>query len=113
LVLLLAPVAVVSTLAAGRPGWNEIGPVFEARCVNCHGPLGAGKGLRLDSYEGAMAGSTDGPVLIAGDPDGSELVKRIRGQSVPRMPFLGPPLPPEELDLIVRWTEAGMPETTK
>jgi mono/diheme cytochrome c family protein len=110
LLFLLAPVATVSTLAAGRPGWNEIGPVFEARCVNCHGPLGAGKGLRLDSYEGAIVGSTDGPVLIAGDPDGSELVKRIRGESVPRMPFLGPPLPPEELELIVSWVEAGMPE---
>jgi hypothetical protein len=66
--------------------------------------------LRLDSYEGAIAGSTDGPVLIAGDPDGSELVKRIQGESVPRMPFLGPPLPPEELELIVSWVESGLAE---
>jgi hypothetical protein len=67
-------------------------------------------GLKLDSYEGALAGSTKGAVLVAGDPDGSEMVRRMRGESMPRMPFLGRALPPEEIDLVVRWIEAGLPE---
>lgn len=46
---------------------------------------------------------------MAGDPAGSEFVRRLRGESLPRMPFLSYALPPVEIDLVVRWVEAGMP----
>ncbi len=109
---------VCSLLAApGRPpaaeaaDWAAVGAVFAERCVNCHRSEGAARGLRLDSYAAAIAGGERGAVLIAGDPDGSELLRRLRGQSRPRMPFLSYPLPPETIDLIARWVAAGMPET--
>lgn len=78
----------------------------------CHSAThGAGLGLQLDSYDGAIAGSTKGAVLVSRDPAGSELIRRLRGESVPRMPFLGRPLPAEEIDVLTRWVEAGLPDS--
>jgi mono/diheme cytochrome c family protein len=92
------------------PDWSDIGPIFAERCVMCHSAQGAGRGLRLDSYAFAVAGSSDGPVLIPGDADASELVRRLRGESLPRMPFLSYPLSAAEIGLIIDWVEAGLPE---
>ena len=95
---------------AEHPDWGNVSAVFNERCVMCHSSVhGAGKGLRLDSYNAAIAGSLDGPVLVPGDAPGSEMIRRLRGESTPRMPFLGPPLPQDEIDLIVRWIDAGLP----
>lgn len=112
--LAVAAVLFSADLATGDPakvpGWQDVSAIFVKRCVNCHSEKGAGLDLRLDSYELAIAGSRKGPVLVAGNPDESELVRRLLGISTPRMPFLGRPLPDDELDAIVRWIEEGMPE---
>lgn len=92
------------------PTWADINAIVTKHCVMCHSAQGAGRGLRLDSYALAMAGSKDGPVLLPGDPEGSELIRRLKGISTPRMPFLSYPLADEEIALFVRWVEAGMPE---
>jgi hypothetical protein len=77
----------------------------------CHSAVaGASKGLRLDDYAAALEGSERGVVLIPGDAAGSELIRRLRGQSVPRMPFLSRPLPEDQIALIESWIEAGLPE---
>lgn len=112
---LLGSLALVGTpwaVSAGDlpvPNWNDASAIFQARCTMCHSQLGASKGLRLDSYEAAIAGSERGAVLLPGDSENSELVRRLRGESVPRMPFLGRQLPEEEIDLITRWIDAGLP----
>jgi mono/diheme cytochrome c family protein len=95
--------------AQDAPDWPTVSALFVERCVMCHAAHGASRGLRLDSYEAALAGGERGPVLIAGDAAGSELVRRLRGEAVPRMPFLSRPLPPDQIDLVVRWVEAGLP----
>ena len=96
--------------ADAAPVWDDVNAIFSKLCVNCHSGNGAGKGLRLDSYAQALKGSARGPVLISGDPASSELIRRLRGESAPRMPFLGRPLPDEQIALIARWIGAGMPE---
>jgi hypothetical protein len=93
------------------PDWAEISPIFRERCIMCHSAAAAERGLRLDSYDGAIAGSENGPVLVPGDPGSSELVRRLNGSSKPRMPFLSYPLTPEVIGLIERWIAAGLPET--
>lgn len=92
------------------PAWADIGAILAERCTMCHGAQGAGRGLRLDSYRAALAGGERGPVLVPGDPGASELVRRLRGESTPRMPFLSRPLPEDQIGLIARWIAAGMPE---
>lgn len=107
-----APVAVAAPLAERAPGWPEVSAIFEVRCVMCHSAgAGASKGLRLDDYAAVLAGSERGPVLVAGDAEASELVLRLRGTSAPRMPFLGRPLPEEEIAVIARWIAAGLPQS--
>lgn len=101
-----------SLAAAEPPDWAGVSTIFAERCVMCHSAQGASLGLRLDTYEATLAGSSKGAVLLPGDPAGSELLRRLRGESLPRMPFLSYPLPPREIDLIERWVEAGLPETS-
>ena len=100
---------VASNAAAGEPpDWTDVGPILGERCVMCHSDKGAGLGLRLDSYEAAIAGSLNGPVLLPGDAENSELVRRLRGQSQPRMPLLSYALPEDQIELITRWIDAGL-----
>lgn len=96
------------------PDWADVFAIFSERCVMCHSAVaGASRGLRLDTYSGAIAGSERGAVLLPGDPRGSELIKRLRGDSTPRMPFLSRPLTEAQIVLIERWIEAGLPAESK
>jgi uncharacterized membrane protein len=52
-------------------------PILQSRCVSCHGPGRTEGGLRLDTPQGLGKGGDDGPVVVAGRADSSELVKRI------------------------------------
>lgn len=109
-------ICAVAGLTAGparaqeTPGWPAIGALFAERCTLCHSGEDAPLGLRLDTLDGARRGSRNGPVLVPGDPDASELVRRIRGESEPRMPLTGPPFLDEaEIAMVERWVAAGMP----
>ena len=97
-------------LAQEPPSWQTLEPLFAERCVMCHAGPDAPLGLQLDSYENALKGSVNGPVLVAGDPDGSELVRRIRGESEPRMPLVGEPLSAAEIAAVETWVAEGLPE---
>ena len=95
---------------AKAPDWADVSAIFDARCIMCHSKVaGASKGLRLDDYDAALAGGVRGVVMVPGDAAGSELVRRLRGESTPRMPFLSRPLPEDEIALIEGWIGAGMP----
>ena len=65
---------------------------------------------RIAHIHAAVAGSDKGPVLVPGDAANSELVRRLLGESVPRMPFLSTSLPQNEIDIIIHWIEKGLPE---
>ena len=105
---LLAGIHVAAGAAA--PDYAEVAAILQSRCVMCHSGDAAPLGLRLDSLDGIKAGSRNGPVARADDAPGSELMRRIRGDSQPRMPMTGPPwLSSEETDLIERWIAADMP----
>lgn len=107
--LVLASVAtlILPAAAGAATSFDNVAPIFAARCVMCHSGDGAPLGLRLDSHAGAMKGSQKGPVVKPGAPAASELVKRVRGQSQPRMPLVGDPLSAEEIARIERWVADG------
>ena len=89
-------------------------PIFLQRCVKCHSDGGirgrAPEGLRLQSRELILRGG-ERSVVIPGVPAASELLRRIRGQSRPRMPLDGPPfLSDEEIRLISDWIAQGAPD---
>ncbi len=82
---------------------NDIQPILNASCVNCHGNNG---GLSVGTYNNLMKGtSNNGPVVIANNGTGSLIVKKLQG--------LGPPggsrMPPEPVS---KWSESKI-ETIK
>jgi mono/diheme cytochrome c family protein len=98
--------------STGAPSYAaDVQPIFAQYCFACHSGEGATKGVRLDGYDYALAGGGSGPVIIPNDPSGSELLKRITGDSVPRMPRNGPPfLTDQEIQIITSWIAAGAPD---
>jgi len=90
------------------PNYADVAAVFNQHCVMCHAGPRPAYGLRLDSYENTMAGSRNGRMVVPGSPEKSELLKRIRGSSRPRMPMNGPPwLSDNDAKLIENWIAAG------
>jgi mono/diheme cytochrome c family protein len=90
--------------------YQDLAPILQTRCAICHQGEGAPLGLRLDSLEALLAGSRNGPVVKAGDPAGSELIRRLTGTSQPRMPMTGPPfLADADIARFERWISAGLP----
>jgi len=108
-VLLLLGALVAVPVSAKDVTYAEVAPLLQERCVLCHAGPAAPLGLRLDSLDGLLAGSKNGPVVIAGEPAQSELIRRVRGISQPRMPMTGPPfLSDAEVNLLEGWILAGL-----
>ncbi len=110
---LLAPVKADKALAITEdmPVYTAmIQPILDAKCVKCHSPSKSKGGLKLHDQNNLLAGGKNGPVLIAGNPDSSELIKRLY------LPMEDEyHMPPEdqaqltkaELQLLHEWVQAG------
>jgi cytochrome b subunit of formate dehydrogenase len=99
-----APTSEGTAASAAVITWQDVGPVFAARCSMCHGASLATNGLALDTFESAMKGGQDGPVISPGDAADSKL---IVVQSLGGHPGQ---LAPEELAKVQAWIEAGAVE---
>ncbi|MBC6997053.1 c-type cytochrome domain-containing protein [Cytophaga sp. FL35] len=94
-----------------------IQPVFEAKCTSCHNDSKKKGGLAMHTFEELLKGGENGPIVMAGDLEQSELFKRI---TLPEdhedvMPPEGKtPLTEEETALVKFWIESaqGNQETT-
>lgn len=107
--LLVAAAALAQPCVAAPTTYDEVAPIFSSRCVMCHSGAGAPRNLRLDSYDNVVRGSDRGAVVRAGDSAGSELLRRLTGQSQPRMPMTGPPyLSNQEVALFEQWIAGGL-----
>lgn len=89
---------------------SRVAPIFDDKCVQCHGPHKKKAKLRLDTFESVMRGGKDGAIVKPGDPHGSEIVRRI---TLPRdnkdaMPAEGKPgLTEAEIKVIEVWIASG------
>ncbi|MCE5245148.1 MAG: hypothetical protein LLF99_18310 [Desulfobacteraceae bacterium] len=91
--------------------YADVASIFSRSCDKCHSGSKPAQGLRTDSYPGIMAGGWNGPVVVPGNPAKSELVRRIRGTSTPRMPFKSPVwLSETEMARIEQWIQTGAPD---
>jgi mono/diheme cytochrome c family protein len=105
-----ATVAVLAQTPRNGPTYRDVADILKDRCVVCHSGIGAPVGLELDSLENLQSGSWNGSVAQAGNPEDSEIVRRIKGISTPRMPFDGPPfLDDAQIAIIEQWIATGMP----
>ncbi|HSO12862.1 MAG TPA: c-type cytochrome domain-containing protein [Anaerolineales bacterium] len=93
-----------SVASTGVSFTNEILPILQSRCLNCHGGDKVEEGLIVKTYAELMAGSDNGPVIIPGDAEGSLLVELTSSQEMPKR---GPKLTPPQVQLIVDWVNQG------
>lgn len=80
--------------------------VFAANCIGCHSGPGAKEGIDFSSYDGIMKGGHDGPVVMAGDPANSLVIKALRGNGAKQMPP-GKTIPEDKILAIEAWIKAG------
>jgi len=83
---------------------GDVLPLLEKHCWERHSEQSAALGLKLDTYEGVMAGSDYGTVVEAGDPDGSLLIEMIESGD---MPEDGDSVPAAEVEVIRNWIAEG------
>ncbi|HEY9003681.1 MAG TPA: PSD1 and planctomycete cytochrome C domain-containing protein [Mucilaginibacter sp.] len=94
----------------------NIRPILSDKCFKCHGPDANKRqaNLRLDIQESAYAALKDEPdkhALVPGDPDASELYRRITttdsSEMMPSQKSNLKPLTPYEVKLIKKWIKQG------
>lgn len=83
---------------------DDIVPLFESRCMNCHGQERLEEGLSLRTYTDMMMGSKNGAVVVPGDASNSLLAQLVSNQ---KMPKRGPKLTPPQVQLIMDWINQG------
>ncbi len=87
---------------------RDVQPIFEARCQGCHGAQQQMAGLRLDSGDAILKGSTSGAVIQPGKSAGSKLMQRVSSRRKGfAMPPVGEPLSPEQIATLSAWIDQG------
>ena len=110
LICLLSLSAGSQNLSAQSQLAQDTYAIFEASCLICHGPDGAYRETLLIEHAALINGGT----VVPGNPDASELSKRLLGptENGAQMPFGLPQLPPQSIDTVRRWILAGAPDWT-
>jgi hypothetical protein len=104
----VSPTAAPATQASGQGTTvsfaNDILPLLESRCKNCHGGNKIEEGLVLLSYADIIKGSKNGPIVTPGSADNSLLVELLVNQ---KMPKRGAKLTPSQIQPIIDWINQG------
>ena len=106
----------VMAACGGEPAVSfsqDVQPIIDQHCVQCHETGGVGEvtsGLNLTSYEDVMRGTDSGPMVIAGDIEGSNLLVLMEGRADPSisMPHgQNESVPKKDIQIISTWIGQG------
>lgn len=92
---------------------RDVKPILQANCLECHQQGGSGfeaSGFSMASYDELMKGTQYGPMVIAGDSAGSNLIVLMEGRADPSisMPHgSSDAVPKADIDTIRRWIDQG------
>ncbi len=88
-----------------------IKPIFDRKCISCHGPSRQKGKLRLDTPDFIARGGEDGEIINKSFPNEGELWRRIMlemSDDDHMPPVQKPQLSKAEISLIVYWLENGV-----
>jgi uncharacterized membrane protein len=108
----LAPRRTITSVSAADPFADVVGPMFVDRCGGCHNDDKQESDLNLSTYESVMRGGESGRVVVPGDTEQSELLRRITRDPNDEefMPAEGKtPLTARQVEIIRWWIGAGAP----
>jgi hypothetical protein len=83
---------------------NDVFPIIQFRCLNCHGGEKIEEGLNMSDYLGLMNGSINGTIVTPGDAENSLFVEMVASQ---KMPKRGAKLTPAQVQLFRDWVNQG------
>lgn len=109
---LLIIVALLYKLAIPAPevDYNtQIKPIINKKCISCHGGVKQEAGFSLLFQEEALGKTESGkPAILPGNPDESELIKRItHADPNERMPYKHEALSKDEITILRQWIKEG------
>lgn len=90
--------------------FEQVEPILETRCYDCHQGGKAKGDLRLDQHAAALkGGKSDGPAIAPRDVSGSALIRRVTPEKAEDdvMPPKGDPLTKGEIAILTKWIEEG------
>jgi hypothetical protein len=107
LILSLAPL-----LAQGEIDFaHDVRPIFNAKCTACHGGVKEAGNVSLIYRDKVLGKGKSGEIVVVpGNPDASELIKRIVSKDedeVMPKPEHGPPLSDKEVATLRQWIQEG------
>ncbi len=85
---------------------NDIRPIMEQRCWNCHSDEVQRSGLDLSTRENALKGGVRGPAIVPGRAEESRLYRQLAGLEEPAMPMDGS-LTSAEIEAVRAWIDNG------
>lgn len=87
----------------------DVKPILNKKCISCHGGVSAKAGFSVLFEDEAKAVTESGkPAIIPGDPDGSEMIRRLTAKDPEeRMPYKHDPLSKEEISILRKWIKQG------
>jgi len=108
--VLLASVVSYIYWPAEKIDYNtQVKPIFNKKCITCHGGVKQKAGFSLLFREEALGNTESGkPAIIPGKPEESELIRRISIEDPEeRMPYKHEPLSKEEIEILTTWIKQG------
>jgi mono/diheme cytochrome c family protein len=96
---------------------NDVLPIFQMRCVLCHGKRKQEGGLDLRTQASRLKGGKSGPALSPGKPEESLAMKRIMAGEMPppKLFFEYAVRPPDtsEVETLRKWIAVGCPPASQ
>lgn len=89
-------------------------PILEANCVSCHNPNKQKGELLMNDLAGLQKGGKNGNTLVPGEPEASELIRRLllpRSDEEHMPPDGKAPLSEREVQILTRWIALGANDT--
>ncbi|MEZ6014380.1 MAG: c-type cytochrome domain-containing protein [Planctomycetota bacterium] len=86
---------------------DHVQPILRESCLGCHRGSRAKNGLDLSSVPKILAGGSSGPAVVAGDPDGSLLLKLVEHTQGPFMPPDDDAIPEASRATLRAWIAGG------
>jgi hypothetical protein len=89
---------------------KDIKAILNSRCLYCHRGDKPKAGLQLDTLDGVIKGSKDGPVVVPGQSAKSKIVlsvARLNDDNAMPPEGKGKPLTKQEVGLIRAWIDQG------
>ncbi len=90
---------------------DDVLPILENKCVNCHNPDESKGGLDLSSFSAAMNGGSGGDIVVSQDANSSRIYTLTAHKEEPFMPPKGTAATEKELKVIADWVAGGLLET--